>query len=197
MIKKDKINKVRPTQAVVGEYEVQLRKKQFLSIPKHELEQHLQDKWLVPCITGPDDHLHIIDRHHCCKALYELGHEWAYFDIKLDLSSLTAVQFIKVMKALDYFYLYDSDWNKIEVEDLPKHISQLVDAPYRSLSGLVRKAGGYEKTGVPFEEFEKGKILSDKMNLQAFLSQSGTPEENWKKAIEFGVYLLKENDNDK
>lgn len=36
---------------------------------------------------------------------------------------------------------------------IPKHIEQLTDDPWRSLSGAVRRAGGYAKESAPFEEF--------------------------------------------
>jgi len=187
---RESINKARPTQAVVGEYEIKLRKKEFESIHPHKLEQHLKDKWLVPAIIGTDGQIYLIDRHHCCKALYEMGHEYAYFNILHDLSTFTQDQFERIMVELDYFYLFDEDGFNIKINDLPKHVKDLKDDPYRSLAGLVRKAGGYQKTGIPFEEFRYADFFSTKMDLNLYLNIVGmSEEEKWKLAVDKAITL--------
>ena len=42
-------------------------------------------------------------------------------------------------------------------------LCSLVDDPYRSLSGLARKAGAYDKVDVPFTEFKWASYLRDKV----------------------------------
>ena len=47
----------------------------------------------------------------------------------------------------------DADGIRHPYSAIPKRIDRLVDDPWRSLSGAVRRAGGYAKESAPFEEF--------------------------------------------
>jgi hypothetical protein len=54
---------------------------------------------------------------------------------------------------------------------MPKHVYELEDDPYRSIAGLVREAGGYEKTTVPLEEFRWADLF------RAFIAAPATDDE--------------------
>tara|TARA_Y100000385_G_scaffold268166_1_gene304945 strand:+ start:138 stop:449 length:312 start_codon:yes stop_codon:yes gene_type:complete len=60
------------------------------------------------------------------------------------------------MTAHNFAWLRDENHNLRDFEDLPKHINNLGDDPYRSLAWLVRKNGGFIKVGVNFQEFYWG-----------------------------------------
>ena len=40
-----------------------------------------------------------------------------------------------------------------EWDDLPRHVGKLIDDPYRSLAGELRRSGGYAKSEAPYTEF--------------------------------------------
>ena len=67
------------------------------------------------------------------------------------------------MDALFLRYPFDGQGRRVAV--IPKYLSALVDDPYRSLAGLARKAGAYEKVAVPFSEFRWANFLRDKVDL--------------------------------
>ena len=43
--------------------------------------------------------------------------------------------------------------------DIPKSVTELVDDPFRSLAGELRRAGGYAKDTTPFSELIWGRIF--------------------------------------
>jgi hypothetical protein len=95
----------------------------------------------------------IVDHHHLGKALFFLGVEDCYFTVFHDFSSIPKDKFWKVMEVMELCHPHDRDGNKLHYSEIPKSISDLVDDPYRSLAGFVRKAGGYMKVNKPFSEF--------------------------------------------
>ena len=53
-----------------------------------------------------------------------------------------------------------------QFNELPKEIHELKDDYYRGLAWLLRKAGAFEKTDVPFAEFYWGDYLKKKLKIQ-------------------------------
>jgi hypothetical protein len=53
----------------------------------------------------------------------------------------------------NWVHPFDEEGNRRPVEDLPKSIKQMVDDPFRSLAGELRRAGGFAKDTTPFSEF--------------------------------------------
>jgi hypothetical protein len=47
----------------------------------------------------------------------------------------------------------DSKGERRHYNDIPKRVSDLVDDPFRSLAGELRRAGGFAKDTTPFSEF--------------------------------------------
>ena len=58
------------------------------------------------------------------------------------------------------------DWADLPSR-LPSSVAGLRDDPYRSLAGLVRRAGGFEKSGRPFAEFVWANHLRTRVRLPA------------------------------
>jgi hypothetical protein len=46
---------------------------------------------------------------------------------------------------------------------MPKTISDLTDDPFRSLSGALKRAGGYAKNKAPFSEFRWANFLRSRI----------------------------------
>ena len=61
--------------------------------------------------------------------------------------------FWRVMEFHQWVYPFNEKGRRVSVDKLPAHVSELRDDPYRSLAGLVRKAGGYAKDTTPYSEF--------------------------------------------
>jgi hypothetical protein len=48
---------------------------------------------------------------------------------------------------------FDDNGRRRNYADIPKSVMELVDDPFRSLAGELRRAGGYAKDTTPFSEF--------------------------------------------
>ncbi len=48
---------------------------------------------------------------------------------------------------------FDAQGRRQGYRDIPRSIEELVDDPYRSLAGELRRVGGYAKDTTPFSEF--------------------------------------------
>lgn len=151
LIKED-VNDLKPTQAYVGMEVVKLKAKKIESLSKEERKTYLK-KNPVPVIVGPDGQYYIIDHHHLSLALIKAGYSKLYIEIIADWSGLSEFEFWQAMEEGRYSYLYDHKSRPIHHSELPEKIKDLKDDPFRSLAYFVRKAGGYEKTGVNFAEF--------------------------------------------
>ena len=66
--------------------------------------------------------------------------------------------------------------------DVPRHLTHLIDDPYRSLAGYVRNAGGYQKTDAAFSEFLWADFFRSRITLTDINS-------NFKRAVQKGVVL--------
>jgi hypothetical protein len=152
----------------------------------------------IPAVHGPDGRMYLTDHHHMGLALVNLAEEWdtdekpaaqnpyraCSFQIIKDFSEhddITMRQFLLKMEEHNRCHPYDGTGKRIE--KLPKYLSELVDDPYRSLAGLARKAGAYDKVDVPFTEFKWANYLRDKV-LQEHIT-----EENIAAAILQAVLL--------
>jgi len=52
-----------------------------------------------------------------------------------------------------WMHPFDSKGERRHYSDIPKRIADLVDDPFRSLAGELRRAGGFAKDTTPFSEF--------------------------------------------
>jgi hypothetical protein len=48
---------------------------------------------------------------------------------------------------------FDDKGRRRHYKDIPKSVRDLVDDPFRSLAGELRRAGGFAKDTTPFSEF--------------------------------------------
>lgn len=170
---------MRPTQCSVGYLEVQLKMQEFR---ERTLKQDSLGKYLkehpIPAVLGPDGRMYLTDHHHMGLALVRLSDEWdageapaiknpyraCCFQIVKDMSDrqdLSMRHFFSKMEEHQLSHPFDGHGKR--VEKIPRYLSDLVDDPYRSLAGLARKAGAYNKVDVPFTEFKWADYLRDKV----------------------------------
>jgi hypothetical protein len=81
-----------------------------------------------------------------------------------DKPDLTMKRFFVKLEEHHLSHPYDEQGKK--VDKIPKYLSDLLDDPYRSLAGLARKAGAYDKVNVPFAEFKWADFLRDKIDAK-------------------------------
>jgi hypothetical protein len=171
---------MRPTQCSVGFLEVQFKIQEFRerSLKLEEFAKYLKGH-PIPAVLGPDERMYLTDHHHMGLALVKLANEWdesdkpavmnpfrkCCFQIVKDYSErheLSMRQFFAKLE--DHKLCHPFDGNGQRVNKLPKYLSEMVDDPYRSLAGLSRKAGAYDKVDVAYTEFLWADYLRDKVD---------------------------------
>jgi len=135
----------------VGMREVKAKRKRWRDESKKKGEEFL-GKHLIPVILGPKHRHYIIDHHHLARALHDEGvKEVAVTDVA-NLSALDQDSFWFVMENRDWTHTF-VDGRRRPYSDLPKSVDKLIDDPFRSLAGELRRAGGFAKDTTPFSEF--------------------------------------------
>ena len=180
------IHRLHPTQITVGMIEVQEKIKTLAVLKNHALRDFLQHH-PIPAVEGPDDKLYITDHHHLGLALLDQGLLTGFFMIEADLSQLSLDAFWPEMDKNKWVHPYDENGILKSFSAIPRHLTHLVDDPYRSLAGFVRNAGGYQKTDASFSEF----LWAD-----FFRSRISSTEINsdFKSAVQKGVVLAHGSD---
>ncbi len=162
---------LRPTQMTVGRREVE-RKARAFRARKTGANCDWLGEHMIPGVLGPGDHWWLIDHHHLALALLEEGVENVLVSVVARLSHLPKRRFFTVMDCHNWLHLYDADGKRRELDDLPRHLHKLVDDPFRSLAGEVRRAGGYAKSLTPFTEFLWADFLRDRLRRRQAESTS-------------------------
>lgn len=144
-----------PTQAIVGIKEVERKQKKIRESSKEERAKYFKDN-TIPVVLGPDGRLYLIDHHHFLLAAQRENYKKVPYKIVGDLSkSRTMEEFWEKMKLGEngkkWVYLR-ANGQDIEVKDLPSRIEDVVDDPFRSLAGQLRRTGFYDKSNIPFAE---------------------------------------------
>ena len=70
-----------------------------------------------------------------------------------DLRRLPRDAFWVFLDNRGWLHPFDDQGRRRPYQDLPKRISGLVDDPFRSLAGELRRSGGFAKDTTPFSEF--------------------------------------------
>ena len=146
------IKHLRPTQLTVGLREVAQKREEWRTRAMEDKAEYL-GKHLIPVVLGPKGKPYIIDHHHLARALHEEGVEEVATTVVADLSALEPEAFWIYLDNRAWMHLYDAAGERRDPKRLPKHVSEMADDPYRSLSGALRRAGGFAKDTTPFSEF--------------------------------------------
>lgn len=143
---------LRPTQMTVGYREVQRKRHQWREQGAEQGREWL-GRHMIPVVWGPGGKPWMIDNHHLARALHEekVGH--VLVRAVADLRHLKRRLFRTFMDNRNWLHPFDSTGHRRPLHRIPHHVADLADDPHRSLSGALRRAGGYAKEETPFAEF--------------------------------------------
>ncbi len=152
VIKPVPIDNLRPTQITVGRREVEQKRERWKT-QGVERKMAFVVKHMVPVIVGPKGNYYILDHHHLSLALHEEGVKKVFVTVRADYSKLDKESFWFVLDNLNLMHPFDGEGRRQPYEAIPKRVTNLIDDPYRSLPGSLRRAGGYAKADAPYVEF--------------------------------------------
>jgi hypothetical protein len=182
------ISDLRPTQITVGMREVMAKRKRWRESGKKK-EGRFLGKHMIPVILGPKQRSYVIDHHHLARALHDEGVKTLAVTVIANLSKLEPDAFWTVMDNRSWMHPFDAKGERRHYKDIPKSVTALVDDPFRSLAGELRRAGGFAKDTTPFSEFLWADFLRRRMKRKAV-------ERNFERAVETALQLAKSKDAD-
>ena len=143
---------LRPTQITVGMREVKAKQKGWRE-KKGKKGGEFLGKHMIPVILGPDDRHYVIDHHHLARALHEEGVKNVLVTVVANLSMVDRDTFWTFLDNRNWMHPFDDKGRRRHYKEIPKSMRDLVDDPFRSLAGELRRAGGFAKDTTPFSEF--------------------------------------------
>ena len=143
---------LRPTQITVGMREVRAKQKGWRE-KKGKKGGEFLGKHMIPVILGPGDRHYVIDHHHLARALHEEGVKNVLVTVVANLSMVDRDTFWTFLDNRSWMHPFDDKGRRRHYKDIPKSVRDLVDDPFRSLAGELRRAGGFAKDTTPFSEF--------------------------------------------
>lgn len=179
---------LRPTQITVGMREVAIKRKGWKEQPGGKKADFL-GKHVIPVLWGPKERHYIIDHHHLSLALHLSGVKDVAITVVADLRKLSDDAFWIFIDNHGWMHPFDADGRRRGYTDIPKKVTDLVDDPFRSLAGELRRMGGYAKDTTPFSEFLWADFL--RRNLKRKLLEA-----DFGKALEKALKLAKSEDAD-
>jgi len=180
------IKELRPTQITVGMREVKEKRKRWREQSGKKGADFL-GKHMIPVVLGPKDRHYVIDHHHLARALHEEGVPDVDVAVVADLSKLEPDAFWFVLDNLNLMHPFDDKGVRRSHTDIPKSVTELIDDPFRSLAGELRRAGGFAKDTLPFSEFLWADFLRRRIKRKAV-------EDNFNQAVEKALQLAKTPD---
>ncbi len=154
---------LRPTQITVGMREVLVKRKRWRETATKKGEKFL-GKHMIPVILGPKLRHYVTDHHHLARALHDEGVKEVAVTVIANLSRLEPDAFWSVMDNRNWMHPFDAEGRRRHYRDIPKSVVKLVDDPFRSLAGELRRAGGFAKDTTPFSEFLWADFLRRRIN---------------------------------
>ncbi|HEY5225949.1 MAG TPA: ParB-like protein [Methylovirgula sp.] len=179
---------LRPTQITVGMREVREKRKRWEETKPGDGADFL-GKHMIPVILGPRDRHYVIDHHHLGRALLDAGVKDILVSVVANLSKLDNNAFWIFLDNRGWTHPFDDKGQRRAYGDVPKRLTDLVDDPFRSLAGELRRAGGYAKDTTPFAEFLWADFLRRRLKRQAV-------EKDFEQALEKAVQLARGEDAD-
>jgi hypothetical protein len=179
---------LRPTQITVGMREVMAKRKHWRDTGAKKGREFL-GKHLIPVILGPKRRHYVVDHHHLARALHDEGVKDIAVTVVANLSTLDRDAFWTVMDNHNWMHPFDDDGRRRHYEDIPKSVVDLIDDPFRSLAGELRRAGGFAKDTTPFSEFLWADFLRRRMKRKLV-------EADFDRAVDKALQLAKSTDAD-
>ena len=180
------ITDLRPTQITVGMREVMAKRKHWREMAKKKGGKFL-GKHMIPVVLGPKGRHYVIDHHHLSRALHDEGVKHVAVTVVANLSKLDRDEFWTNMDNRNWMHPFDDEGRRRHYEEIPKSVSDLIDDPFRSLAGELRRAGGFAKDTTPFSEFLWADFLRRRIKRKAVNADFG-------RAIEKALQLAKSTD---
>ena len=182
------ILELRPTQLTVGMREVAERRRNWDEKRTKKARDYLGTH-MIPVILGPKDRHYVIDHHHLALALHQEKVEKLLVDVIADLSGLDIDSFWFTMDCRGWTHPFDDKGRRRDYRELPKSVTGLIDDPYRSLAGELRRVGGFAKDTTPFSEFLWADYLRRRIKRKRI-------EKDFSHALEQALTLAKSRDAD-
>ncbi|HXW42531.1 MAG TPA: ParB-like protein [Xanthobacteraceae bacterium] len=182
------IAELRPTQITVGMREVTEKRKRWRETGFKKGEKFL-GRHMIPVVLGPKQRNYVIDHHHLARALHDEGVKDVVVTVIANLSKLVPDAFWTVMDNRSWMHPYDADGERRRYQDIPKSVTDLVDDPFRSLAGELRRAGGFAKDTTPFAEFLWADFLRRQIKRKLV-------QRDFDRAMEKAIGLAKSRDAD-
>jgi len=155
------IAELKPTQITLGMREVESRRRRWRALKSKKMA--FLNTHMIPAILGPKDRYYIIDHHHLVRALHEEGVKDVLVTVTANLKKLDQDAFWIVLDNRDWMHPFDASGERRSYKDIPKSVEDMVDDPFRSLAGELRRLGGYSKETTPYSEFLWADFLRRRM----------------------------------
>jgi len=182
------VEDLRPTQITVGMREVAL-KRQMIRAQSTGKTRTFLGTHMVPVVLGPKKRNYVTDHHHLARALLEEGIRDVLVTVISDLSGLDKEAFFTVLDNRGWMHPFDAKGKRRDYDAIPKTMAELVDDPYRSMAGELRRQGGFAKDTTPFSEFLWADFLRRRIDRSAVAK-------NFDKAMKEALSLAKGKDAD-
>jgi hypothetical protein len=143
----------------------------------------------MPVILGPKQRHYIIDHHHLARALHDEGVADVAVTVVANLSKLDPDAFWVVLDNRSWMHPFNAEGRRLQYSDIPKSVTDLVDDPFRSLAGELRRAGGFAKDTTPFSEFLWADFLRRRVKRKLI-------ENDFEHAVEKALELARSMDAD-
>ncbi|MBY4948636.1 ParB/Srx family N-terminal domain-containing protein [Cupriavidus respiraculi] len=147
------IAQLRPTQMTIGSHHVKCKMVSTRKVPDEEREAFF-DKHRIHVVLGPDATVYIVDHHHWARAWHDVGIDSIPVIVRKDLSHASWDKFWDYMLRRHLVHPYDEHGKRRQLEDLPLHVADMRDDPYRSLEAFAQIAGGYLKVKEAYPDFK-------------------------------------------
>jgi len=182
------IGDLRPTQITVGMREVEAKRQEWRTKEGDKGADFL-GRHMIPVIAGPKGKFYIIDHHHLTRALYEEGVKNVVVTVIATLNRLALDAFWFVLDNHGWMHPFDDRGQRRGYGDIPKSVKDLIDDPFRSLAGELRRVGGFAKDTVPFSEFLWADFLRRRLKRK-------TVDSDFDAALQQALELAKSGDAD-
>lgn len=179
------IDEIRPTQMTLGLLEV-VEKRKAWRAAKNKDRNKLLAEHVAPGVIGPKGWFYLVDHHDLIRALHEEDAPEVFVQILADFSKLDAEEFWINLDHRNWAHPYDEDGRRVDFADMPKHIADLKDDPYRSLAGAVRRAGGFARDLTPYAEFLWATFFRSRIEQDDLIGE-------FEDSVEHGVTLARSN----
>jgi hypothetical protein len=178
-----KLSDLRPTQITVGMREVEEKRKRWREKHGKKAGEFIASH-MIPVVLGPKGEPYVTDHHHLARALHAEGVKKIATTTVLDLSRLEPDSFWFVLDNRSLMHPFDAEGKRQHYRDIPRSIDKLVDDPYRSLAGELRRVGGYAKDTTPFSEFLWADFLRKRIDRKDI-------ESHFKRSLDEALKLAK------